>query len=81
MSSGAMRLFSGGSSLWQRSIAKASSESVAEARHIKRQRRLDHVEIPEEYLSITEEVLGKGGFGEVYLDDYNERPNCSREGA
>ena len=23
------------------------------------------------YPSITEEVLGKGGFGEVYLDDYN----------
>ena len=50
---------------------EATSEAVAEARRIKRQRKLDHLEIPEEHLSITDELLGKGGFGEVYLADYN----------
>ena len=55
----------------QRSIAEATSESVAESRRVKRQRKLDQVEISEEYLSITDELLGKGGFGEVYLADYN----------
>ena len=51
--------------------SKAASESVAEARRAKRQRKLDQVEIPAEYLSITDELLGQGGFGEVYLADYN----------
>ncbi|CAM9297409.1 unnamed protein product [Ectocarpus sp. 12 AP-2014] len=49
----------------------ASSESVAEARSIRRQRKLDQVEIPEDQLFITTDLLGKGGFGEVYLADYN----------
>ncbi|CAM9364389.1 unnamed protein product [Pylaiella littoralis] len=53
------------------STAEAASESVAEARRIRRQRKLDQVEIPEEQLFITNDVLGKGGFGEVYLADYN----------
>ncbi|CAM9383003.1 unnamed protein product [Ectocarpus fasciculatus] len=55
----------------QGSTAEAASESVAEARRIRRQRKLDQVEIPEEQLFITNDVLGKGGFGEVYLADYN----------
>lgn len=38
---------------------------------MKRQRKLDQVEIPEEHVSMTDELLGKGGFGEVYLADYN----------
>ncbi|CAN0504915.1 unnamed protein product, partial [Ectocarpus sp. 12 AP-2014] len=57
--------------LYQLSLSEAASESVAEARRIKRQRKLDQVEIPAEYVSITDELLGKGGFGEVYLADYN----------
>ncbi|CAM9156032.1 unnamed protein product [Pylaiella littoralis] len=60
-----------GMDLYQRSMAEATSESVAEARRIKRQRKLDQVEIPEEHLFITDDLLGKGGFGEVYLADYN----------
>ncbi|CAM9431484.1 unnamed protein product [Scytosiphon promiscuus] len=53
------------------SAAEAASEAVAEARKIRRQRKLDQVEIPEEHLLITNDVLGRGGFGEVYLADYN----------
>ncbi|CAM9774536.1 unnamed protein product, partial [Scytosiphon promiscuus] len=53
------------------SIAEATSEAVAEARRIKRQRKLDQVEIPEDHILITTDMLGKGGFGEVYLADYN----------
>ncbi|CBJ27694.1 Tyrosine kinase specific for activated (GTP-bound) p21cdc42Hs/ leucine rich repeat protein [Ectocarpus siliculosus] len=60
-----------GIDLYQLSLSEAASESVAEDRRVKRQRKLDQVEIPAEYLSITDELLGKGGFGEVYLADYN----------
>ncbi|CAM9749241.1 unnamed protein product, partial [Ectocarpus fasciculatus] len=34
-------------------------------------RKLNQVEIPEDQLFITTDLLGKGGFGEVYLADYN----------
>ncbi|CAM9992093.1 unnamed protein product [Scytosiphon promiscuus] len=51
--------------------AEAKSESVAEARRMRRRRKLDQVEIPEDHLFITGDLLGKGGFGEVYLADYN----------
>ena len=44
---------------------------MVEARRIKRQRKLHQVEIPEDQLFITDDLLGKGGFGEVYLADYN----------
>jgi len=57
--------------VFQGFVAEASSESVAEARSIRRQRKLDQVEIPEDHLYITADLLGKGGFGEVYLADYN----------
>ncbi|CAN0158219.1 unnamed protein product, partial [Ectocarpus sp. 4 AP-2014] len=53
------------------SASGSTSESVAEARSIRRQRKLDQVEIPEDHLFITTDLLGKGGFGEVYLADYN----------
>ncbi|CAM9415830.1 unnamed protein product [Ectocarpus fasciculatus] len=55
----------------QREHSSESDESVAEARSIRRQRKLDQVEIPEDQLFITTDLLGKGGFGEVYLADYN----------
>lgn len=50
-----------------------TAKTLAEARLERRQRKLDQVEIPEEHLTITEELLGKGGFGAVYLADYNGR--------
>jgi len=53
---------------------------VAEARSIKRQRRLDQVQIPEEHLSIADDLLGKGGFGEVYLADYNGHNAAAKVG-
>ena len=57
--------------LLQGSVAEAELQSVAETRSLKRQRKLDRVEIPEDQLFITDDLLGKGGFGEVYLADYN----------
>ncbi|CAN0080537.1 unnamed protein product, partial [Ectocarpus sp. 12 AP-2014] len=50
---------------------QARAESLAEARRSRRQRKLDQIEIPEDHVSITNEVLGRGGFGVVYLADYN----------
>ncbi|CBJ27854.1 conserved unknown protein [Ectocarpus siliculosus] len=50
---------------------RAQAESLAEARRSRRQRKLDQIEIPEDHVSITDEMLGKGGFGVVYLADYN----------
>lgn len=34
---------------------------------------MEQIEIPEEQVAITGELLGKGGFGQVYLADYNGR--------
>ncbi|CAM9813472.1 unnamed protein product [Scytosiphon promiscuus] len=53
------------------SVAEARAESLAEARSARRQRKLDQIEITEDHVAITDELLGKGGFGEVYLADYN----------
>ncbi|CAB1116130.1 unnamed protein product [Ectocarpus sp. CCAP 1310/34] len=60
-------------SMYQRSTADAQAqvESLAQARRSRRQHKLDQIEIPEDHVSITNEVLGKGGFGVVYLADYN----------
>ncbi|CAN0560046.1 unnamed protein product, partial [Ectocarpus sp. 12 AP-2014] len=60
-----------GLDLHKRSTAEAKAESLAEARRARRQRKLDQVEIPDDHVVITEEMLGRGGFGEVYLADYN----------
>lgn len=57
----------------QVSVDHATSASMAKARSARRQRKLDQIEIPEENVVITDEMLGKGGFGEVYLADYNGR--------
>lgn len=40
-------------------------------RRRRRQQRLDQLEIPVSELEITDEVLGRGGFGTVYLADLN----------
>ena len=66
--------------LWQGSIADATSESLAQARSAKRQRKLDQVEIPEDQVLITADLLGKGGFGEVYLADYNGHNAAAKVG-
>ena len=36
-----------------------------------RKRQLDQIEISEDHVTITDELLGKGGFGSVYIADYN----------
>lgn len=43
------------------------------ARSLRRQRNLDQIEIPEDHVMISGDILGKGGFGTVYLADYNGR--------
>ena len=52
-------------------MEEAQSKSLAESRKVRRQRKLDQLQIPEDHVAITDELLGKGGFGEVYLADYN----------
>lgn len=57
----------------QSSIDEAKLESLAEARRARRQRKLDQVEIPEDKVVISDELLGRGGFGEVFLAKFNGR--------
>lgn len=57
----------------QGSIDEAKSEALAAVRRTRRQRKLHQVEIPEDQVWISDELLGKGGFGEVYLAEYNTR--------
>ena len=45
--------------------------SPGEARHLRRKRQPDQIEIPEDLITITDELLGNGGFGSVYLADFN----------
>lgn len=40
---------------------------------MRRQRQLAHIEIPENYVTMTDELLGKGAFGAVYIADFNGR--------
>lgn len=51
-------------------MAESSSEIAAVRRRARRQRKLDQIEIPEEEVSISDELLGTGGFGSVFLADY-----------
>ncbi|CBJ30083.1 putative CTR1-like protein kinase/ leucine rich repeat-containing protein [Ectocarpus siliculosus] len=69
-----------GLDLHKRSTAEAKAESLAEARRARRQRKLDQVEIPDDHVVITEEMLGRGGFGEVYLADYNGHNAAAKVG-
>ena len=54
-------------------MGEYASKSLAESRKTRRQRKLDQLEIPADHLVITEELIGKGGFGDVFLADYNGR--------
>ena len=51
----------------------SSATNILEARRIRRQINLDMVEIPDHFVTVTDELLGKGGFGSVYMADYNGR--------
>lgn len=57
----------------QVSVADSTPVSQGEARRLRRRRKLDQIEIPQCQLTITDELLGKGGFGSVYIADYNGR--------
>ena len=54
-------------------VGGLKAEAIATARRLRRQRNLNQIEIPEEDVTISEEVLGKGGFGTVFIADYNGR--------
>ncbi|CAM9360961.1 unnamed protein product [Scytosiphon promiscuus] len=62
-----------GIDVYKGSIARAKSEALAEARSARRQRKLEQIEIPEEEVAVSDELLGTGGFGQVYLADLNGR--------
>lgn len=57
----------------QRSEEVLTATALSDARRLRRQRKLNAVEIPECDVTVTDELLGKGGFGAVYLADYNGR--------
>lgn len=57
----------------QRLHTDSAQALLLETRCLRRQRKLDAVEIPERYVTVTNELLGKGGFGSVYMADYNGR--------
>lgn len=52
---------------------EAVATALADARNLRRQRNLDRVEISEDHVTVTDELLGKGGSGAVYLADFNGR--------
>ena len=46
-------------------------DSRAAGKRQRRRQRLDQLEIPATDVDITDEILGRGGFGTVYLADFN----------
>lgn len=54
-------------------MAEAVENSKMEARRLRRNRNLNNLEIADNQLTFTGDLLGKGGFGEVYIVDYNGR--------
>ncbi|CAN0388146.1 unnamed protein product, partial [Ascophyllum nodosum] len=55
-----------------RTVLESEEEtSPEEARHLRRKRQLDQIEISEDLITITDELLGQGGFGSVYIADFN----------
>lgn len=58
--------------------SQSEAESLAESRHQRRRRRLEQLEIPKEHVKVADEELGRGGFGAVYLADYNGRNTAAK---
>lgn len=58
--------------LWG-SVAGVVEKTKLEARRLRRKRILDQLEIAENQITFTGDLLWKGSFGEVYLVDYNFR--------
>ena len=56
----------------------SKAESATSARSLRRQRNLDQIEIPEDHVLISKDILGKGGFGTVYIADYNGRKAAAK---
>ncbi|CAM9669528.1 unnamed protein product, partial [Laminaria digitata] len=50
---------------------QATEDSRAASKIQRRRQRMDQLEIPATDVDITDEVLGRGGFGTVYLADFN----------
>lgn len=57
----------------QQVINENVAEALLEYRRRRRKRRLDQLEIPEDHVLVSDELLGRGGFGAVYVADYNGR--------
>ncbi|CAM9974886.1 unnamed protein product [Scytosiphon promiscuus] len=57
----------------QGSAEEAKAKSLVEARRSRRQRKLDAVEIPADQVEVSDELLGRGGFGEVFIARVYER--------
>lgn len=53
-------------------------EVVASRRRIRWERRLKQIDIPADEIIISDEILGKGGFGTVYTADYNGRNSAAK---
>lgn len=47
--------------------------AVAESRRLHRQRCLDQLEVPKDHVILTNELLGRGRFAEVFIADHNGR--------
>ncbi|CAM9974678.1 unnamed protein product, partial [Scytosiphon promiscuus] len=62
-----------GINVYQASADEAKAKSLAEARRSRRQRKLDAVEIPADQVEVSDELLGRGGFGEVFIARVYER--------
>lgn len=57
---------------------RKTKEALAASQKRRRVRRLKQLEIPEKSLTITGELLGKGGFGTVYVAHYNGKDAAAK---
>ena len=57
----------------QRGEPDSAVALMLSARRERRQRNLRALEIPDDDVTVTDELLGTGGFGTVYMADYNGR--------
>ena len=60
-----------GSSPMKELGSDSASQAKKESRRAKRQRCLQQLEIPEGQVTLTDVLLGKGGFADVFLADYS----------